>query len=29
MARKMSDEEWVEMNAGDDESFFAKLGEAN
>jgi NAD(P)-dependent dehydrogenase (short-subunit alcohol dehydrogenase family) len=27
--RKMSDEEWVEMNAGDDESFFAKLGEAN
>ena len=26
--RKMSDEEWVEMNAGDDEAFFAKLGEA-
>ena len=22
----MSDEEWVEMNAGDDEAFFAKLG---
>jgi NAD(P)-dependent dehydrogenase (short-subunit alcohol dehydrogenase family) len=27
--RKMSDEEWVDMNAGDDESFFARLGEAN
>lgn len=24
----MSDEDWIEMNAGDDESFFAKLGEA-
>jgi len=24
----MSDEEWIEMNAGDDESFFAKLSEA-
>jgi NAD(P)-dependent dehydrogenase (short-subunit alcohol dehydrogenase family) len=24
----MSDEDWIEMNAGDDESFFAKLSEA-
>jgi hypothetical protein len=23
---KMTDEEWVETNAGDDESFFARLG---
>ena len=26
--RNMTDEEWIEMNAGDDEAFFAKLGEA-
>jgi NAD(P)-dependent dehydrogenase (short-subunit alcohol dehydrogenase family) len=25
----MSDEDWIEMNAGDDATFFAKLGEAN
>jgi NAD(P)-dependent dehydrogenase (short-subunit alcohol dehydrogenase family) len=25
----MSDEDWIEMNAGDDEAFFAKLGEAS
>ena len=24
--RNMTDEEWVEMNAGDDATFFAKLG---
>jgi NAD(P)-dependent dehydrogenase (short-subunit alcohol dehydrogenase family) len=27
--RNMTDEEWVEMNAGDDATFFAKLGEAD
>jgi NAD(P)-dependent dehydrogenase (short-subunit alcohol dehydrogenase family) len=26
---RMTDEEWIEMNAGDDENFFAKLGEAS
>jgi hypothetical protein len=25
----MSDEEWIDMNAGDDATFFARLGESS